>query len=208
MLTKTCWRRTRVLLVMIFANDFAHRRNIVAGGEGGGILVYFSPSRSRGGKAISHKTSRDCVFDAPMASPYADLQSPSFEKLLLCGGSWVCDSRLFFPRRPSSRAKKNSLIAPNGTGARPKTSRIGHALSHEELFSHTFNPSWNAVLDFEKLRLRSLAPDSDHTPINKNAYQTPIRHPSDTYQTPIRRLSDTYFLLQKRKCGFTRDFEQ
>ena len=114
----------------------------------------------------------------------------------------------FFPRRPSSRAKKNSLIAPNGTGARPKTSRIGHALSHEELFSHTFNPSWNAVLDFEKLRLRSLAPDSDHTPINNNAYQTPIRHPSDTYQTPIRHLSDTYFLRQKRKCGFTRDFEQ
>ena len=33
MLTKTCWRRTRVLLVMIFANDFAHRRNIVAGGD-------------------------------------------------------------------------------------------------------------------------------------------------------------------------------
>ena len=65
-------------------------------------------------------------------------------------------------------------------------------LSHEEFFSHTFNPSWNAVLDFEKLRLRSLAPDSDHTPINNNAYQTPIRHPSDTYQTPIRRLSDTY----------------
>ena len=43
MLTKTCWRRTRVLLVMIFANDFAHRRNIVAGGGGGGVLVYFFP---------------------------------------------------------------------------------------------------------------------------------------------------------------------
>ena len=43
MLTKTLWRRTRVLLVMIFANDFAHRRNIVAGARGGGILVYFFP---------------------------------------------------------------------------------------------------------------------------------------------------------------------
>ena len=51
MLTKTCWRRTRVLLVMIFANDFAHRRNIVAGGKGGGILVYFFPLEVSGWKS-------------------------------------------------------------------------------------------------------------------------------------------------------------
>ena len=48
MLTKTCWRRTRVLLVMIFANDFAHRRNIVAGGKGGMDSRLFFPPRGLG----------------------------------------------------------------------------------------------------------------------------------------------------------------
>ena len=51
MLTKTCWRRTRVFPVMIFATDFAHSRNIVAGGKGGGILVYFFPLEVSGWKS-------------------------------------------------------------------------------------------------------------------------------------------------------------
>ena len=161
MLTKTLWRRTRVLLVMIFANDFAHRRNIVAGGEGGRDSRLFFPPRGLGVGKQSRTRRREIASSTlPWLRLMLTCNPQALRNCFYAAAVGYAILVYFFPRRPSSRAKKNSLIAPNGTGARPKTSRIGHALSHEELFSHTFNPSWNAVLDFEKLRLRSLAPDS------------------------------------------------
>ena len=61
---------------MIFAHDLAHRRNIVAGGRGEGILVYFFPGRpySRAENdsikapnetGMRPKTSRSNVYDSP-----------------------------------------------------------------------------------------------------------------------------------------------